>query len=92
VFESGLRSTLRELLEATFPSVSVTDSGAFMVSLRANPVGCKIRTLTDGGAAIEIESPVLLDLPPPTAELFQLICLRQREMSRPVEKSPPFAG
>lgn len=73
--EDELRTTLQAMLGSSFSNVSVNDFGSVMISLPDNPVACKVNRLRDGSLVVNIESPVLLDVPSPRPDVYELICL-----------------
>jgi hypothetical protein len=70
--EDELRHAVRAALDGVFPNVSFNEFGTVMVSLAENPVGCKTVRLADGSLAVNLEAPVLLDVPPPSANFYEL--------------------
>jgi hypothetical protein len=76
--EDSLRSALKSMLEASFPNVSTNEFGSVVVSFPDNPVGCKVSRLPDGSLVVNLESPILLDVPSPQSEVYELICLLQK--------------
>src|SRR4051812_27639027 len=74
----ALREMLQASLSAAFPNVSVNEFGSVMTSFPDNPVACKVATLPDGALVVNLESPVLLDIPSPKPEVYELICLLEQ--------------
>ncbi len=75
--EDELRTTVHGMLAGVFPDVWVNDYGSIMVQLPRNPVKCVAAKLPEGSLVVNLESPVLLDVPKPQPDVFQLLCLLQ---------------
>ncbi|GAA2863852.1 hypothetical protein Acy02nite_72330 [Actinoplanes cyaneus] len=73
--EDELRRTVRKSLDEAFTGVSLTESGTIMVPMPDNPIGCKTARLADGSLTVNLEAPVLFDVPAPSAVLYELICV-----------------
>jgi hypothetical protein len=78
---ADLQVAVTALLEASFTSVSGTAEGGILVAFPDNPVHCYIGELPDGTLVVDLESPVFLDIPEPEPDVYQLICLLQRDIA-----------
>lgn len=78
--EAAVQVDVRSFLEQSFDEVSMSEFGGLMIWLPDNPAKCEIQVLEGGTVIVKIESPVLMDVPPPPQEMFELICLLQREI------------
>lgn len=78
--EASTRAVVEAFLNQSFNNVELNEFGAFMVWLPDNPVRCEIRRLDSGEVIVIVESPVLMDVPPPPREIYELICLIQRDL------------
>jgi hypothetical protein len=76
-----LQVAVTALLEASFASVSRTAEGRILVAFPDNPVHCHIGELPDGTFVVDLESPVFLDVPQPEPDVYELICLLQRDIA-----------
>ncbi|WFE47688.1 hypothetical protein [Verrucosispora sp. WMMD1129] len=73
--EDEIRNAIKMSLEAAFSNVVVNEFGSVMVYMPGNPIGCKIARLPDGSLIVNLEAPILLDVPTPPSSLYELICL-----------------
>ncbi|RAN97444.1 hypothetical protein GAR05_03564 [Micromonospora saelicesensis] len=78
--EDELQRAIKVSLDETFANVALNEFGTIMVPLPGNPIGCKTARLADQSLIVNLEAPVLFDVPTPPASLYELICLMSTDL------------
>jgi hypothetical protein len=79
--EDELRRAIMANLEGAFANVVLNEFGTVMVPMPGNPIGCKTARLADDSLIVNLEAPILFDVPTPSSSLYELICLITADIS-----------
>ena len=79
--EDELRRAIKASLDEAFANVALNEFGTIMVPMPGNPIGCKTARLADDSLVVNIEAPILFDVPTPPSSLYELICLLTADIS-----------
>lgn len=72
-----VREHVLATLRGAYPEVGIDEWGSVVVMFRDFPVHCKFSRASDGEPVVLVQAPVLLDVPAPPGELYELVCLIQ---------------
>jgi hypothetical protein len=75
-----LVATLLSMLAGQFDHVSVNEFGNVLIPLPDNPVVWKAKTAIDASPVVQIESPVLLDVPAPRPSVLRYLLTRSHDL------------